>query len=553
MNRTRKNLRQYFCALILLSGWPAVWGNDGGLQNLSHQPGLVWHWAGATQGEAFLNLKQIQLIRESSDNFLGRQLDELVFGQLQSFDNTIDEARFSPSGLGSEALKSELFLIHWPESGQGAESFHGWTLAWKNAPEDSPLDQWFEKLTTLRKPSITQQKSEDGGLSLSLDSTSGSSRITCGKFNEWTHFSIFHGDHPEGFSPGYHLAEVLSPASGGNQPQETLFSVSMDAQRYRASLGQLDTYFSGTFPKISLTGTVASSTIRISGTFDFDEDVDIDLHPWRLPVETLRDPIVSLTAVRGLNSVLGKLSSNSSGLVPAVDQFLMTGEFHGQFSYGIRAFLPVPTGGAQGLEFDDLKSSAHLLMDGLLQKHPLGKLVQHPTLPRYSWLGLPIIIPYVEEISEESNGRFVEFGSLPINADPKPIPEDLINQLRNTENLIAYDWELTPLRATQLTSVMNIMQMVEFSTSLATVSKTGKVILKRDQKEFINITRSLSNLCENTVTFITRKSPRQWAFQRSGNLGLNSIEIIWLAHSLTVFSDGGREIDAPVLIPPPGK
>ncbi len=497
-------------------------------------PVMALRWDGATSGEKFLSLPQIQVLSTNSqvttalDRLLGRHLDGLA-----------DSADAKSPGIAvdSELLKQDLLLMQW--------SHGGWMLAVRNTGKENIPARWFDDLTGADIPELAEQGGQFG---LSRSVVSGGSRVTAGVFSEWSHFSVFPAGLEEDYSPGYYLAGFLqSDTSSRNRSDgPVLFTLNCDTGEFSSLAGPLRKLVDCSLPKMELTAVIAGEDIKVQGYFNFIEPVELDLDEWRIPVENLRDPITSLTAVRGIQSITGGLRRDSNGLFPASNQAFFCGEYHGQFSYCIRSFFPVQMDDED--LFESMSGSAGEFLGDFMGGNALGKLVRHPKEPRLSWLGLPIIVPYFRDIQNDSGHRFVEFGILPIEAEPKPIPEALISQITSTEDLILYDWELTPLRATQIASISNLIRMVQFSMRRFAPSegKPNPALLSlRNQQEFTQLVKAFGNACDNTVTTLTRESDRRWKFVRSGNLGLNALEIAWISWLLSAGSEStGGEIPA---------
>jgi hypothetical protein len=265
--------------------------------------------------------------------------------------------------------------------------------------------------------------------------------------------------------------------------------------------------------------------IRTAARFRYDQPLELPLEPWHLPTNTVREPLLSFTAVQGVRPWLAAQPVLAELSLPAPNQV---------FSW---AKSPAPYETLFAWELADapawIQAAQAKLKPALKSRLPwldFGEVRFVTNLNRLLWQGFPIIVPFVNPAPDPG---FVVAGIFPVVSRKEAAPAELYDQFRGRTNLVLYDWEITQPRLGNWQALGMLHGMLARYTPPAT--NTPARLWLQDT----NVTRHLGN----TVTELTRVSPRELAGVRTSAIGFTAFELQWLARWL----DGSR---FPHLTPP---
>ena len=492
------------------------------------KPAITLSWYGKTNYESFNALPQIKKVTSNKEltesvSKAKSYISEKVFSGLKG--------KFSSKPLAWKLLNSDFVFLSWPSRGKD-DSPEGWALAIKNADvNDFMLGEAAHRLG-IGLDGLKSDSSE-AAAGVVESKVVGEKIWRLGRFNDWLHLSSFNKSVSPKFIPELKIANALTvadeKAKGGR-----LMLLNADANRLPFSKMLFLGIGDSNLPVISVEGKIKNENIRIDGYFDFDQPLDISLSDWKLPESTLRDPVTGFTAIRGLKSIVKGFNKEVADVMPETDQMIVATEFHGQFSFVMRWFLPVDE---LKSNFDKSKNGISEVIGKFLSKSPFGRLSYNEEEPRLSWAGLPIIVPYLTGLDLKDDGNFLEIGFLPLKTkERKPVPQALLDQVTKSDNVIFYDWELTPQRALTISSLVNVYEILNYTTRIRT---PGSAIGKNspsppNPQSAMKIIKALTNVSGNTVTQIQKESPTRWKFQKTSKLGLGSFEIVALSRFLSI-------------------
>lgn len=510
-------------------------GKDSRIPVSEYPADMHFVWKGSRQGREFLGLKQIQML--STNVVLREEFSRFLRDRIESVPGGRGLMQMADLSSISSMISNDVYFWHWSASNK--QGMSGWMVA---VSEDdatvSPnfLDSSFESLFQHGVPELNVIDGDELRMGLSQSITVENHRWTTGRLGSWRHYSALKTPPDSNFSPGLfierHMPRQSGPSSDHSDKTFGLFELAFQFSSYISPSFVSELGDKLRLPRMSIQGSVESGKVKLDGLMEFDEDVCLNLKPWKLPKEYLRDPITSLTAIRGVDTWLNFLHQATCDLVPQSDQIFLAGEYHGNLAYALRAVIPVQSEAAQ---FDKLNSHVHQFVEKNFGDNGLTKLVNDMDDKRISWSRLPVIVPYLRLLDSHPQNSFIEFGLLPIIAEMKEVPKELLDQITENDKLIAYDWELTPLRSNQFVSIFNVLEIIQFTSEIekltpATISKAPKA---PNQRRFISVAKDIANACENTVTVITQEDDRHWRLRRSSNIGLNALEIAILAKIIT--------------------
>jgi len=268
-------------------------------------------------------------------------------------------------------------------------------------------------------------------------------------------------------------------------------------------------------PETKFEVSPAGENLAVDGKFFFPENLSLKLDAWQFPSNTVRQPMVSFTAVRGFGSWLaGQAWAQSFQLSPAANQLFVWAQQGTPFQ--TFAAAPVP----------DAAASVRQLYAGLepvvARRNDQFGFVSTVSLEftnnQITMLGVPILAPYAKALKEPS-GQFVLAGGFPLTPNKKPLPPELFTRLV-TKNLVFYHWEITAERLSSQLQMSQLGLMMTRHKQLDGNSAAYQWVHK------------LEPTLGNTVTEIIQTTPDQLTFTRKAPGGLTAFEFLALANWL---------------------
>jgi hypothetical protein len=269
--------------------------------------------------------------------------------------------------------------------------------------------------------------------------------------------------------------------------------------------------------------------LYLDGKLVFPQPLALTLDPWRIPTNTIHEPLVSFTAARGLAPWLEKQSwAQPYEISPVPNQMFVWALALAPLQ--TFAAVPVPDGKKAVKEFEQ-KMSANTNW----QSHLLMPFNMAMTNDQISWRGMPFIAPNLRAL-HESNGDFLFAEVFPNTPRSKPLPPELFAQLSRT-NLVYYDWEISGERLKLLPQLTQLALMFTRHKQLNAQSAAGK---------WLNCIRPTLGVA---VTEVTQTAPNELSFMRKASGGLTAIEFTALANWLEATNFPGCDLR----LPPPAR
>jgi hypothetical protein len=264
-------------------------------------------------------------------------------------------------------------------------------------------------------------------------------------------------------------------------------------------------------PETAFEVTASETNLDIAGKFFFPENLSLKLDVWQFPSNSVHQPLVSFTAVRGFSQWLaGQDWAQPVKLSPPANQMFVWA-LNG-VPFQTFAAVPVSDAGVAvrqlnaGLQPVIADRNAH---DGFITTFTLACKNNQITL-----MGAPILAPYIKALQEPA-GQFLLAGAFPNTPKSKPLPPELFQRLA-TKNLVYYHRETTSermpsqLQMSQLGLMLTRHKQLEISTAA----------FKWSQK--------IGPTLGDTTTEITQTAPDQLAFSRKAPGGLTAFEFLAL-------------------------
>jgi hypothetical protein len=266
------------------------------------------------------------------------------------------------------------------------------------------------------------------------------------------------------------------------------------------------------WPQLQLSVTGRGANVRSTARLNFASDLNLKLDPWRIPTNTISDPIISFTAVRGLGAWLTDQPTVRQLGVPAPNQVFGWGLAQVPFE----TFLAWAWPGASNA----LPALAERLPATATNWFPrihAGRIGYETNYHRLAWTGLPILVPFLRP-ADAPDDDFVLAGVFPVIAKHRPAPPELFDQLNSSSNLVYYEWEITQHRLDDWRNLTAMRRMLSNYLPPATNSPAVRWPLDT------NVTRLLGN----SVTTVSMAAPRELEAVRTSSAGLIGFELVLL-------------------------
>jgi len=281
-------------------------------------------------------------------------------------------------------------------------------------------------------------------------------------------------------------------------------------------------------PETQLAVTAPDDALHITGKCFFPENLSLNLEPWRMPTNTLHQPFVSFTAVRGFAGWFASQPWAQAYQISPVPNQLFVWALP-QIPYQTFAALPVPDSSVA-------LSQAYARLESVLAAQKtagtfMTSFQLEETNNEVSLIGVPFIAPFLRAVREPA-GQFLLAGAFPNTPRSKPLPADLFQRLAE-KNLLLYHWEITAERLPQALNLSQLGLLLSSRQQLVGESASLKWILQIAPK------------LGNTVTEITQTGPAEMTFTRKAPGGLTAVELLALGNWLEAPNFPGCDLKLP--------
>jgi hypothetical protein len=266
------------------------------------------------------------------------------------------------------------------------------------------------------------------------------------------------------------------------------------------------------WPQVRLSVAGQGQYLRSQARLEFAAPLHLKLDPWRVPTNTISDPIISFTAVRGLQDWLAARGEIRRLGVPAPNQAF--GWARAQIPFA--TFFAWPWPGASN-QLPTLATHLPAVATNWFPHINVGQITYETNFHRAAWVRLPILVPFIVPAGPPEED-FVLAGLFPITAPHRPVPAELIDQLGASPNLVYYDWEITEGRVEGWRNLAAIHGMLSGYEPPPTNSLA--LLWLADT----NVTRFLGN----SVTTVSVVSPKELLATRTSSAGLTGFELTLL-------------------------
>ncbi|MBL6764637.1 MAG: hypothetical protein ISQ14_06755 [Verrucomicrobiae bacterium] len=259
--------------------------------------------------------------------------------------------------------------------------------------------------------------------------------------------------------------------------------------------------------------------LRSDGSVRFDEDVKLALETFSPPSNSIRDPLITFSALRGFQAWLADWDYLRQWRIPVLPNQAFAWAQQDLPMHSLVAF-PFPKA-AQYL----LKQQARVdeVLNPNLARHSMGGFEYSTNAAAQVLRGVPLMAPFATA-APEASGDWAMLGTVvgnrPTGTNTNPPPAELLAQINNRPDLLYYHWEITEPRLQQVRMIADLARIFAMQ------------ILPGNDSPFPIWLKNLASSLGNTVTEITRESDRVWKLTRTSDIGLTSLELTLLAHRL---------------------
>jgi hypothetical protein len=303
----------------------------------------------------------------------------------------------------------------------------------------------------------------------------------------------------------------VRPASGSVAASDYWLDVDLDLGEVSRAMS-LDWHLPEGWPRITATWTGQGDRIRTAGRLSFAKPLDLQLEPWNIPTNLIRQPLVSFTAVRGVRTWLADQAWVKRFQVEPLPNELCA------WASGptpLLTFAAIPIADTTAM----LRTVGPRIASELnpwVTNSAFGVVEFSEEPASLAWSGIPMFTPEIQATAT-TGGSFLlgRVGAEPPGAD-KPAPPELFAQLMPT-NLVYYDWELTQAKLNHWVFLGQTARLVFVLPQMPSDSAAYKFILAAAPK------------LGNAGTEILQDSPASLRFVRNSTLGFTGVELHLLA------------------------
>lgn len=273
------------------------------------------------------------------------------------------------------------------------------------------------------------------------------------------------------------------------------------------------------WPHLSVSVTAKGDALRSEATLKFANAAPWKLDSFRLPTNSVRDPLISFTAIQGFGDWLARLPEFKEWELKSTPNQFFTWA-RSDVPYNLLAAAPMPD--ASNTVVRAAPHALHTLGTNIA-KAGIGRIAFTTNRTEIGWVGMPILVPFVRPAPEAGND-FLLFGSMagiiPTGPNTNPPPAELLSQFLPRTNLVYYDWEITEAKLAQWVPIFQLTAMLSPNPSFPGAAAANQWL------------RAVSPKLGNTISEVTAVSPTELKAVRRSDLGLTAIELTWLARWL---------------------
>ena len=282
---------------------------------------------------------------------------------------------------------------------------------------------------------------------------------------------------------------------------------------------------------------LAKTELKISGRGDEDlrttlravypGKLDWKSEAWKIPTNSIRDPLISFTAGQNLAPFFNPSKALQQLVInPLTNQLY----FWAQSQMPFQSYYAMPAKDPTNAMRKLAPQLANAYNDWLSRRGG-GTLNVWTNQVELFWQGMAIIAPYLGPAREKNGGEFLLGGSFPLVASTNYPPAELFGRVSSRSDLVFYDWEITEQRLAQWHIMSQILPFFprQVLPSASAGAANNFIPPTVPERKWL---AAVAPFLGNTITEATFKAPNELNVVRKSHMGLNSLEIIVLAHWL---------------------
>jgi hypothetical protein len=468
----------------------------------SSQPLFSWRFLGGARLAGDTNASRIRVV-------LAQPASQLVLS------NTLNKLARSPVLWGqaaavgdrAEALRPAFNELLQAESVGVCTVAAGGKVDWTVAVRSS---SGLRHLTPAAWAGLVAALGAGAPASVALAATSAQ-EVRWANSTTWSRWAQANGWTLLGLGAGTPRAfDTLLAEIAGVKPDGAWLTVKADLSQVARALGSSG---ADRFPQANLDFVGRGPNVRMSGKFLFAEALKLKTEPWRIPTNTVTDPVVGFTAVQGIQEWLGRQAWwRELGLAGTPNQMFGWAMAEVPFANYYAWLLSDPTNALR-----QIAPTVPAFLTNQIPRIGFGHVEFDTNRSRVVWYGLPVAEPFLAP-ADPRDGDFVFAGVFPLVRSRTPVPSSLLSQVTGRPDMLYYDWEITQERVNGWRHLKNLTWMLSGYVPPPT-NGTGEAWLTST-----NVQRHLGN----AATEITQSSPRELAVVRSSSVGLTGFELVAL-------------------------
>jgi hypothetical protein len=340
--------------------------------------------------------------------------------------------------------------------------------------------------------------------------------------------------HGRDFSPMQ--ADYLNQIKIRGRPAPSLDQNWLEADLASADLGGWFRYLKPANLRITIKSNGENLQFRLQ--VSEAEAIPWQSEPWQFPKDLIHGQIISYTAGQNVAALLN--------LEPALSQ-LPGSPLTNQFYFWALDQMPMlnymawPQADASNA-LERIATEAPGALNPGLKRFNGTELVWRPETHNLSCLNMRMFVPTLEAL-QCGDGQYLFLSTFPRPPGGKPAPDALLAQVQGRTNLVYYDWESTGRRLLEWQILRGMIANRALPQGSEAVDKSTL------ESEWLS---ALAPLAGNTVTEITRVTPKEFSAVRTAPLGFTAVELALLADWICDANSGPIHSPppAPVMAPP---
>jgi hypothetical protein len=262
-------------------------------------------------------------------------------------------------------------------------------------------------------------------------------------------------------------------------------------------------------PEASVVVTGSRGGVKTRADLQFAKPLQIELDPWLVPTNIIRDPLIGFSAGRGIGPLLGATEfwKNQKLGTPPNQVY-----FWAQRGMPWFHFFGLPSKDAE----DQMKNLGKWILDDLnetLASSNLGYMTNAGG-NRFTWRGIPIFMPNIG-VGPGPGIPVIYGGFYKQGLNRGPMPAELLGQLHAGTNVVWYDWEFTG-------------PCIEGWLGISQMSKHALRYPRLTHKPGFDWLSSARTNLANCTTVIKKEGAGELALARDSAIGLNAAELMML-------------------------